>query len=43
MKDLIGRAGFEVREGTHVSPKAAERRAKGVYGKRAGGRKPNKA
>jgi len=35
MKELIGRAGFEVREDTHLNPKAEERRAKGVYSKPA--------
>ena len=33
MKGLIGRAGFEVREDTHLSTKAEERRKAGVYGK----------
>ena len=33
MKELIARAGFEVREDTHLNPKAEERRATGVYGR----------
>jgi predicted metal-binding protein len=31
MKEVIARAGLDVREGTHISPKAEERRASGRY------------
>jgi predicted metal-binding protein len=36
IKTLVARAGLECREGTHISPKAEDRRRRGVYGPRGG-------